>query len=364
MPTADQPITFSLSGKTALNRIYRSALSEYAASYDESDRSKCGIPSADYAQTFQDIADGGAGIICTGNIPIHRDYLENAYNAVLDPSNTWNAVQAFTPAIRAAKSRGALLLAQLQFPGRQCPININPNPKAPSDIQLQPCFNKIYGKPTALTIEEIKDLQRRYVWAAQQLAKAGADGVILHGCHGYLLTQFLSPRTNKRIDQYGGSLENRARFVLELIAALKTAMPIDKYLLAVKFNCQDFVAGGTTFAEACIVMKWLEDAGVDFFDISGGVYEYPIWRGQSEEVDIKRPSQAYWGSYFLEWAEQMKRILSRAAIGTTGGWRKSDRIRQAIAEDRVDMCGIARPLRDEPEMVEAILQADRRQSRL
>lgn len=126
--------------------------------------------------------------------------------------------------------------------------------------------------------------------------------------------------------QYGGSLENRARFVLELIAALKTAMPIDKYLLAVKFNCQDcksidvfhrhfqlistkVVAGGTTFAEACIVMKWLEDAGVDFFDISGGVYEYPIWRGQSEEVDIKRPSQAYWGSYFLEWAEQMKRIL-------------------------------------------------------
>lgn len=149
--------------------------------------SRCrGCPASQLTHCQTDIADGGAGIICTGNIPIHRDYLENAYNAVLDPSNTWNAVQAFTPAIRAAKSRGALLLAQLQFPGRQCPININPNPKAPSDIQLQPCFNKIYGKPTALTIEEIKDLQRRYVWAAQQLAKAGADGVIVSRLHSDL----------------------------------------------------------------------------------------------------------------------------------------------------------------------------------
>lgn len=88
-------------------------------------------------------------------------------------------MEAFAPAAKAAKSRGAIFLPQLQFPGRQVPEFLNPNPKSSSDQHLEPCLNKTYGKPSPLTREEIKDLARRYVWASEVLAKAGADGIIV-----------------------------------------------------------------------------------------------------------------------------------------------------------------------------------------
>lgn len=96
-----------------------------------------------------------------------------------DPRNPWDPVQAFAPAIRAAKSRGALCLPQLQFPGRQVPEFLNKHPKSASDVQLKPCLNKTYGKPTPLTLEEIRELIDRYVWAAEVLYQAGADGIIV-----------------------------------------------------------------------------------------------------------------------------------------------------------------------------------------
>lgn len=128
---------------------------------------------------YTELAEGGAGLICTGNIPIHRDNLENYNNAVLDPNNPWDPVAAFAPAVKAAKSRGAIFLPQLQFPGRQVPEFLNKNPKSSSDQQLEPCLNKTYGMPSPLTKAEIKDLVSRYVWASEVLAKAGADGIIV-----------------------------------------------------------------------------------------------------------------------------------------------------------------------------------------
>lgn len=98
---------------------------------------------------------------------------------MLDINNPWDPVEAFRPAVQAAKSRGAVFLPQLQFPGRQVPEFLNPNPKSSADQQLGPCLNKTYGKPTPLTTEEIKDLVARYVWASEVLYKAGADGVIV-----------------------------------------------------------------------------------------------------------------------------------------------------------------------------------------
>src|SRR5699024_5131063 len=124
------------------------------------------------------LADGGAGLICFGNIPIDRDNLENYYNAVLDPRNPWDPVEAFSPAIRAAKSRGAICLPQIQYPGRQVPEFLNPNPRSASDVQLRPSLDKTYGKPTPLTLGEIDELISRYAWAAEVMAKAGADGII------------------------------------------------------------------------------------------------------------------------------------------------------------------------------------------
>ena len=126
-----------------------------------------------------ELADGGAGLICFGNIPISRNNLENYNNAILDPDQPWDAVAAFAPAIKAAKSRGALCMPQLNFPGRQVPDFLNKNPKSSSDVQLEPSLLKTYGKPTPLTKDEIQDLIRRFVWASEIVAKAGADGVVV-----------------------------------------------------------------------------------------------------------------------------------------------------------------------------------------
>ncbi|KAJ5171001.1 uncharacterized protein N7500_003784 [Penicillium coprophilum] len=359
-----QPITLKLSGKVIRNRLYRTPLSEYASTYDENNVENCGKPMDRYAELYQELAEGGAGLICTGNIPIHRDNLENYNNAVLDPNNPWDPVAAFTPAVKAAKSRGAIFLPQLQFPGRQVPEFLNKNPKSSSDQHLEPCLNKTYGKPSPLTKAEIKDLVSRYVWASEVLAKAGADGIILHASHGYIMNQFLSPKINKRTDEYGGSLENRARFILEIVNAIKAKLPSNKFVIAAKLNCQDFIEGGQSFAEQCVVIKWLEDAGVDFFDISGGTYASPAWRGNIMTELAERPSQKERGSYFIEWAQELKKVLSRAVIGTTGGWRDSHRMAEAVERGDIDMCGLGRPLREDPDFVNKVLRGEARRSNL
>ncbi|KAF2094968.1 FMN-linked oxidoreductase [Rhizodiscina lignyota] len=353
-----QPITLKLSGKVIPNRLYRTPLSEYASSYDENNIESTGRPLPRYVELYQELADGGAGLICFGNIPVDRNSLENYNNAVLDPRNPWDPVEAFRPAIKAAKSRGALCLPQLQYPGRQVPDFINPHPKSSSDVQLEPCLNKTYGKPTPLSKAEIKELIGRYVWAAGVLAEAGADGIILHACHGYIINQFLSPKTNKRTDEYGGSLENRARFVLELVNAIKAKCPSRRFVIAAKLSCHDFMEGGQSFAEQCVVIKWLEEAGVDFFDISGGTYATPAWRGNIMTELAERPSRKERGSYFIEWAQELKKVLSRAVIGTTGGWRDSHRMAEAVAKGDIDMCGLGRPLREDPYFVNKAMREE------
>ncbi|OJJ34012.1 hypothetical protein ASPWEDRAFT_69763 [Aspergillus wentii DTO 134E9] len=359
-----QPITLQLSGKVIPNRLYRTPLSEYACTYDENNPENSGQPLPRYAELYQELANGGAGLICTGNIPIHRDNLENYNNAVLDMNNPWDAVAAFTPAVKAAKSRGAIFLPQLQFPGRQVPEFLNKHPKSSSDVQLKPCLNKTYGVPSPLTKEQIAELVARYVWAAEVVDKAGGDGIILHASHGYIMNQFLSPLINTRTDEYGGSLENRARFILEVVNAIKAKLPSDRFVIAAKLNCQDFIQGGTSFAEQCVVIKWLEEAGVDFFDISGGTYESPAWRGNIMTELAARSSQKERGSYFIEWAQEMKKVLSRAVIGTTGGWRDARCMAEAVGSGDIDMIGLGRPLREDPFFVAKVLRGDVRKSNL
>jgi 2,4-dienoyl-CoA reductase-like NADH-dependent reductase (Old Yellow Enzyme family) len=137
-----------------------------------------------------EFAEGGVGVICSGNIPIDRDYLEKEGNAILDRRNSWDAVEAFRPCVAAAKSRKALFLAQPQHPGRQCPASISLSPVSASNVQLQPCMNKTYAKHRSLTCQEIKSIAERDARAAETSYEAGADGIVLHACHNYLISQF------------------------------------------------------------------------------------------------------------------------------------------------------------------------------
>src|ERR1700712_2414103 len=109
--------------------------------------------------------------------------------------------------------------------------------------------------------------------------------------------------------------------------------------------------GGQSLAEQWVVIKWLEDAGVDFFDISGGTYATREWRGSIMNDLAERPSQKLRGSYFIEWAQELKKVLSRAVIGTTGGWGDSHRMAEAVERGDIDMVGLGRALREDPEFV-------------
>ncbi|KAL2837381.1 hypothetical protein BJX68DRAFT_280219 [Aspergillus pseudodeflectus] len=289
-PALGRPITLKLSGKVIPNRLYRSALSEFLGTFDKDNLDASGEPLLEYTTFHQGLADGNVGLICFGNIPVRREYLQAAKNVILDANQSWDPIEALSPAIQAAKSRGGLCLPQLTFPGRQVPEHLNVSPLSASDVQLSPCLNMTYGKPTPLSKDGIQDLIGRFVWAAKILAQAGADGVIIHASHGYIFTQFLSPHVNRRRDEYGGSLENRARFLLETVHAIKNEVSTDKFVIGVKFNCHDFIEGGQTFEDQCVVFKWLEDAGVDFFDITGGTYASPAWRGDPLETYPGFPS--------------------------------------------------------------------------
>lgn len=163
--------------------------------------------------------------------------------------------------------------------------------------------------------------------------------------------------------QYNGSLANRSRFLLKLIVAIKARCPTSRFILAVKLNCSDFIENGANFEDYCTLSRWLEDAGVDFFDISGGTYESPAWRGTMSSI-TGRPLAKERGAYFLEWAREMKKGLKRAVLGTTGGWREVESMAKAVKEGEVDMVGMARPLRVEPDLPKRMLTGATRESKL
>ncbi|KAM0750189.1 FMN-linked oxidoreductase [Meredithblackwellia eburnea MCA 4105] len=344
-----RPITFELSGKTAPNRFLKSAQSEYQCD-DSDDVGKRGKPTEKYAGLYREWGQNPVGLISTGNIMVHRDHREGDSNAIIDKNNPWDPIAAFRPAILAAKSHGSLVIPQLSFPGRQAGLEQTPSPLSSSDIQLQPSMGKEYGTPRAMTLDEIEDLKERFVFAAVVLWKAGADGCQIHASHGYIFTQFMAPRTNRRTDKYGGSYENRTRLLKEVITCIASEIPLSSFIISVKLNSQDFVEGGWTFEETKKLLPELEKLGVDHIDISGGVYDCPVWRGTVSGL----PNVQEQG-YFTHFSRLLKPLLKRAVLSTTGGFRSAEAMAQAIESGACDMIGVARPLRLEMDLVSRVL---------
>ena len=200
---------------------------------------------------------------------------------------------------RAAKSEGSLVIGQLNHPGRQVSINIQPYPEAPSDVEHPSTGGVLYGRPTPLTIAGINDIVQRFAYVASVLHRAGFDGIQvkfhpqhrisvlldqiqLHVAHGYLLSQFLARGTNLRKDEYGGSLANRARILLEIIEAIKQAVQNPFFIISVKLNSQDFTHDGVGVEESIMVAELLENAGVDFIEVSGGTYAQTTYNSQDK----------------------------------------------------------------------------------
>lgn len=338
-------------GQVLKNRLAKGAMTEGLA--DSLNRSTPALETL-----YRKFAEGGAGLLITGNIQIHPDNLERPGNVVVAPGMDAEAMAALARYAAAGTRNGARLWAQISHAGRQTPIAVNKTPQAPSAIAL-PLPGKQFGKPKPLTEAEIQDLIQRFAFAAATLQKAGFDGVQVHGAHGYLVSQFLSPRSNARTDQWGGPLENRARFLLEIIRAVRRAVA-PGFGVGVKLNAADFMKGGFADNEAVTVARWLEAEGVDLIEISGGTYERPMMMGnETMASDLKarearRASTVAREAYFMAYAEAIRQAVA-IPLMVTGGFRSRAAMDEALASGACDVIGLARPLCVAPEAPNELL---------
>ncbi|BGP12917.1 hypothetical protein JCM10213_004336 [Rhodosporidiobolus nylandii] len=344
-----KPITFPNSGKVAPTRTLKSAMTERLCSYDQEDLGARGKPSPEYLRLYEEWGKGQIGVIVLGNIPVERKGLEAKKNAIIDAKSTgWDPVEAFKPVIAACKAHGSLVIGQLTHGGRQVSSDVDPEPVSSSDVQCPPMMGMEFNQPRPLTVAEIDDLVKAWGFAAKKLHEAGADGAQLHSAHGYLLSQFLSARVNKRTDDYGGSLENRARIILRVVDEIKSQVPKD-FILSIKINSADFSEGGMTPEESRQVCQWLDERGLDLIELSGGTYE-------SMAFEHKRESTKKREAYFVELAEAVKPHIKKALICVTGGFRSKAAMEQALQDGATDLVGLGRPLTAEPYLIREMLE--------
>lgn len=348
-----QPVTFPFSKKTAKNRLMKSAMSERLATFSSYDPRMRGQPTEELIRLYETWGTGGIGIIVTGNIQVKKDHLEATGNAIIDRGLPSDYLDDYRVLAGAAKACGSLVLGQLSHPGRQVPITIQSSPESSSDIEHPSVAGVLFARPTPLTSQGIRDIVQRFAYAALVLYKAGFDGVQLHAAHGYLLHQFLSPRTNNRTDDYGGSLLNRARLLLETIAEIKSTVNDSSFMISVKLNCQDFLYpnDGVSERESIALAKMLEYIGVDLVEVSGGTYELQV-AGKSDNS----PSRE---AYFIDFADRLRPNLPWSKVCVTGGFRSASAMADAVRRNSTDVIGLARPLTAEPLLVTEILRGDK-----
>ena len=304
-----------------------------------------GLPTPELERLYGIWSDGGAGLLLSGNIQVDADHLERPGNVVIDREPDAALRAALASWARTATRNGNHFWAQISHAGRQTQKIVNPHPKAPSAVKLGLPGGQ-FGEPVALTIPEIEEIVRRFGICAAAVKEAGFTGVQVHAAHGYLLSEFLSPRSNLRQDRYGGELANRARALLEAVAATRAAVGPD-FPVAVKLNSADFQQGGFAFEDSLQVAAWLEEAGVDLIEISGGTYEQPRLMGLDgmEEAEEQRVAQSTMmrEAYFVDFALAMQEQVS-VPLMVTGGFRQRAAMEQAVAGGGADLVGLGRPM--------------------
>lgn len=290
-------------------------------------------------------SDGGAGMLLSGNIQIDGDHLERPGNVIIDREPDDDAKRALSHWASAATRNGNHFWAQLSHAGRQTQKLVNPHPKAPSAVKVGLPGGQ-FGQPVALTEEEILNLIGRFGTAARICKEVGFTGVQIHAAHGYLLSQFLSPRSNQRNDRWGGSLENRARMLLFIVNTVRTVVG-PNFPISVKLNSADFQRGGFDFEDSLQVAKWLEQAGVDLLEISGGSYEQPKMMDM-EGLEEAAPQNVAASTlareaYFVDFAKAMRAEI-KMPLMVTGGFRSRLAMEQAVRQGAADVIGLGRPL--------------------
>lgn len=336
-----QPLTLP-NGQTIPNRIAKAAMEENMA-----DRQH--LPGAALRGLYRQWGDGGVGLILTGNVMVAADAVTGPGGVVLDARQP---LDPFREWATAGKAHGARLWMQINHPGRQVYAKTNPTAIAPSAVPVElGNYSDMFTKPRAMTEADIARVIDQFATTAALAEQAGFDGVEIHAAHGYLLSQFLSPLTNRREDQWGGGLDNRARILIEIVRATRARVS-SGFGVGVKLNSADFQKGGFDAKDAAAVVQMLNHEAVDLVEISGGSYESPAMHGRPQE-ETKRASTRKREAYFLDFARDIVAVADMPVM-VTGGIRSRATAEDALAPEDgragVAMVGIAQALAYAPDL--------------
>ena len=329
------PITLP-NGTTIKNRFFKSAMSEGMGTRDFQ-------PKKNIATLYKRWAEGGTGLIITGNIMVDPKGTAEPGNIVFDKNSNMEILKKWA---KQGQQHGAKVMVQLNHPGKQAPKTVSKQTVAPSAVPLGNGLNKLFSTPRALTTSEVEELVQKFVTSAKVAKEAGFSGVQIHAAHGYLISQFLSPHDNRRTDKYGGSLENRMRFLKEIYLGMREELGKD-FTIGIKINSTDFKEDGLTEEDSLKTIIELANLGLDFVEISGGTYERPAMMGATS----KSTNQVF----FAEYSKKLKQKIEIPVV-VTGGIRSINAMNTLLNDNTTDFIGIARPLTIDPNIPNKINQ--------
>jgi|YelNatPaOPRAMG01_1025707.scaffolds.fasta_scaffold00017_125 2,4-dienoyl-CoA reductase-like NADH-dependent reductase (Old Yellow Enzyme family) len=312
------------------NRFVRSATHDFMAEED-------GTISPRQLELYQNLARGDIGLIITGHAYVLPSGKASPRQIAIYADRFIPGLRQLTSIVHETESK---IFLQLSHAGRQTKENIcGCQPLAPSAV-YEPVYKVM---PREMTQAEIEAVIQAFIAAAKRAREAGFDGVQLHCAHGYLLSSFLSPYTNRRQDQWGGSLENRARIIIEILRGIKKEAGQDFPIIA-KLNSSDYLPGGFEVEEAIEVARMLEAEGLAAIEVSGGSAEAgrgSMWPGVRPEEEE---------GYFVPAASLIKRNVRIPIIGL-GGLRTLRVMEKFVARGEVDLVSMSRPFIREPDLI-------------
>lgn len=315
---------------TVPNRFVRSATHAYLAD-DE------GFVTDREVELYRHLAEGEVGLIITGHAFVQPSGKASPRQIAVYDDRFIGGLARIPAAVHAFPAR---IFLQIAHAGRQTkPKLCGCVPVSPSPV-YDPASKVM---PRELGAGEIRTLIDDFAAAAGRALRAGFDGVQLHAAHGYLISSFLSPHTNRRSDEWGGPIENRARLLLETLRGVKAACGRD-FPVIVKLNSTDFLEGGLTADDAVLTARMLDAAGIDGIEVSGGMAEAgrgSIWPGLRREEDE---------GYFVEAAARVKKAVGVPLVGL-GGIRTLAVAERMVEDGRVDLVSLSRPLIRDPYLV-------------
>lgn len=329
-------------GKLELkNHLVRSATWENMTTED-------GYMTDELYDIYRNLAKSETGLIITGYANILKEEQPNHGMMGIYEDNYIDEYKKLTEIVH---TYGSKIIMQIAYGGTKTTYRVGDRTIfAPSDIAERGTGTK--GK--VMTKAEIFFVEEAFAQAAERIKKAGFDGVEIHAAHAYLINQFLSPYYNRREDEYGGTLENRMRFLTEICDLTRKKVGKD-FFIAVKLTASEFFDGGLTFSETKEIAKRLEEIGIDAIELSGNIHG----KAKSMAGEMFDQYTLRKNGYFLEYARALREVIKLPLI-TVGGFRDLQTINEALSDFGVDAVGVSRPLLAEPDLFLRWKNADTR----